>query len=256
MPTSRHERAARKSGYRTIAGLDEAGRGALFGPVFAAAVVLDPARPLRGLDDSKRLDPERRRVLALRIRERSIAWAIGASDAFEIDRVNILEASRLSMSRALACLPVACDYLLTDAIRLDVGLPQLPLIHGDALCRSIAAASILAKVARDAALEAWDRVFPEYGLAGNKGYGTPDHLEALRRFGPTPLHRFSFEPVRNACPRPLQSTGVSGSATGVTSTSTARGAYTAPATNASGAYTWSGYPRRVGFQQTELFACP
>lgn len=246
MPTSRHERAARKAGYRTIAGLDEAGRGALFGPVFAAAVVLDPARPLRGLDDSKRLDPERREVLALRIRERALAWAVGAADAFEIDRVNILEASRLSMSRALDRLPVGCDYLLTDAIRLDSGLPQLPLIHGDALCRSIAAASILAKVARDAALRAWDRVFPEYGLAHNKGYGTADHLEALHRIGPTPLHRFSFEPVRNACTRPLPASGVLGNASSADT----------PATNGSGAYTWMGYPRRAEFQQAELFACP
>jgi ribonuclease HII len=256
MPTSRHERAARKAGYRTIAGLDEAGRGALFGPVFAAAVVLDPARPLRGLDDSKRLDPERRQVLALRIRERARAWAVGAADAFEIDRVNILEASRLSMSRALGRMSVACDYLLIDAVRLDVSLPQLPLIHGDALCRSIAAASILAKVERDAALDAWDRVFPEYGLAHNKGYGTPDHLEALRRIGPTPLHRFSFAPVRNACPVPpllSDASGALGNASGAPSSANSG---LAPASNESGAYTWTGYPRRSPFQQTELFACP
>jgi ribonuclease HII len=246
MPTSRHERAARKAGYRTIAGLDEAGRGALFGPVFAAAVVLDPGRALRGLDDSKRLDPERREVLALRIRERALAWAVGASDAYEIDRVNILEASRLSMQRALERLSVICDYLLTDAVRLNTGLPQLPVIHGDALCRSIAAASILAKVERDAALRAWDRVFPEYGLARNKGYGTQDHLEALLRLGPTPMHRFSFEPVRDASPRPLLSNGVSYNATGVFT----------PASTASGVLTWSGYPRRSPFQQGELFACP
>src|SRR5580692_8154065 len=117
MPSSRHERAARQSGYRTIAGLDEAGRGALFGPVFAAAVVLDPDRPIRGLDDSKQLEPERRQVLAQRIRERALAWAVGAADAFEIDHVNILEASRLSMQRALERLSVTCDYLLIDALR-------------------------------------------------------------------------------------------------------------------------------------------
>lgn len=229
MPSSRHERAARQAGYRTIAGLDEAGRGALFGPVFAAAVVLDPARPIRGLDDSKLLEPERRQVLAHRIRERSIAWAVGAADAFEIDRLNILQASRLSMMRALERLSVTCDYLLIDAVRLDVGIAQLPLIHGDALCHSIAAASILAKVARDTALEAWDRVFPEYGFARHKGYSTPEHQEALRRNGPTPMHRFSFEPVREACTRafPVMS--------------------------------WPGYPRRAevdGETQAELFACP
>jgi ribonuclease HII len=198
MPSSRYERAARSAGYRTIAGLDEAGRGALFGPVFAAAVVLDPSRQIRGLDDSKELNPDRREVLAERIRERSLAWAVGASDAFEIDRVNILEASRLAMQRALASLAVVCDYLLLDAIRIATPLPQKPLIHGDGLSFSIAAASILAKTARDHALVRWDEVFPEYRLASNKGYGTRDHLEALDRLGPTTLHRFSFEPVRNA----------------------------------------------------------
>src|SRR5216684_959506 len=129
MPTSRHERAVRQAGYRMIAGLDEAGRGALFGPVFAAAVVLDPGRPIRGLDDSKQLLPERREVLAQRIRERAIAWAVGASDAFEIDRVNILEASRLAMKRAVERLGVRCEYLLIDAVRVEADLPQQPLIH-------------------------------------------------------------------------------------------------------------------------------
>lgn len=202
MPSSRYERAARSAGYRTIAGLDEAGRGALFGPVFAAAVVLDPARQIRGLDDSKELDPDRREVLAERIRERAVAWAVGAADPFEIDRVNILEASRLAMQRALARLNTVCDYLLLDAIRIASALPQEPLIHGDSLCFSIAAASILAKTARDRALTQWDQVFPEYRLASNKGYGTREHLEALDRLGPTTLHRFSFEPVRNSSRRP------------------------------------------------------
>jgi len=198
MPSSRYERAARSAGYRTIAGLDEAGRGALFGPVFAAAVVLDPARQIRGLDDSKELEPDRREVLAERIRERALAWAVGAADAFEIDRVNILEASRLAMQRALARLNIVCDYLLLDAIRIASSIPQKPLIHGDSLCFSIAAASILAKTERDRALRRWDVVFPEYRLASNKGYSTRAHLAALDRLGPTTLHRFSFEPVRNA----------------------------------------------------------
>jgi ribonuclease HII len=232
MPSSRHERAARKAGYQTIAGLDEAGRGALFGPVFAAAVILNPERPVRGLDDSKRLDPARRLVLAERVRERSLAWAVGAADAFEIDRVNILEASRLSMQRACARLPLRPDYLLIDAVRLNVAVAQRPLIGGDALCFSIAAASILAKVARDQALAAWDAVFPEYGLARHKGYGTADHLEALRRYGPTPLHRFSFEPVRHAAQ------------------------YAPPASIASGAMQWLGYPQPAAIPQIELFACP
>jgi ribonuclease HII len=205
MPTSRYERAARSAGYRSIAGLDEAGRGALFGPVFAAAVVLDPARPVRGLDDSKQLSAERRETLAARIRERAAGWALGAADAFEIDCINILEASRLAMQRAVAALnarlSVPCDYLLTDAMRVNVDLPQKPIVHGDARCFSIAAASILAKVARDAAMAQWDAVFPEFGFVRNQGYGTPDHLAALERAGPCALHRFSFAPVRMASRR-------------------------------------------------------
>lgn len=199
MPTSRHEQALRLRGYCAIAGVDEAGRGALFGPVFAAAVILNPARPIRGLDDSKVLLPERRAVLASRIRERACAWAVGAADAFEIDHYNILEASRRAMRRAITALSPACDSLLIDAVKLaDVDLPQRSLIHGDSRSFSIAAASILAKTARDAALVAWDTVFPGFGLASNKGYSTPDHLAALRSLGPTSLHRFSFEPVRLA----------------------------------------------------------
>jgi len=225
MPTSRYERAARKAGYRVIAGLDEAGRGSLFGPVFAAAVVLHPDRPIRGLDDSKALLPERREVLARRIRERALAWAVGAADAFEIDRINIYQASLAAMKRALAALTAACDYLLLDAVKLDVPMEQKSLIHGDALSFSIAAASILAKTHRDAALREWDAVFPEYGLAGNKGYSTTDHLAALERLGPTSVHRFSFEPVRRSSrsPYPL----------------------------------WTGYPEaEPETTQGELFACP
>jgi ribonuclease HII len=199
MPSSRYERAARAAGYRSIAGVDEAGRGALFGPVFAAAVVLDPSRQIRGLDDSKQLDADRRAVLADRIRERAAAWAVAGADAYEIDRVNILQASRLAMKRAVERLRTASDFLLIDAITVDLPLSQRAIIHGDSLSFSIAAASILAKTARDAALAQWDQVFPAYGFSRNKGYGTPDHLAALEQFGPTTLHRFSFEPVRNAC---------------------------------------------------------
>lgn len=197
MPTSRYERALLRAGFGAVAGVDEAGRGALFGPVFAAAVVLDPERPIRGLDDSKQLPPERREVLAQRIQERARAWAVGAAGAFEIDRWNILQASKLAMRRAVEQIAGRCDHLLIDAIRIDFGLPQTPIIQGDAKSFSIAAASILAKVSRDRALTAWSEVFPQYCLAQNKGYGTEDHLAALDRFGPTPLHRFSFEPVRN-----------------------------------------------------------
>ena len=201
MPTSRHEKALRLVGFTAIAGVDEAGRGALFGPVFAAAVILDPDRPIRGLNDSKQLSPERREVLALRIHERAKAWAVGAADAFEIDHCNILEASRRAMQRAIAQLTPSADSLLIDFVKLSNPLPQRNLVRGDSVSFSIAAASILAKTARDRAIAAWDAVFPEFGLASNKGYSAPCHLEALRRLGPTPLHRFSFEPVRAADPR-------------------------------------------------------
>lgn len=190
------ERQARSKGYVRIAGADEAGRGALFGPVFAAAVVLPKDRPIRGLNDSKLLEPAEREKLSREIRERAEAWAVTAADAFEIDRWNILEASRQALGRAVRALNPPCDYLLVDAVRLDWPGPQLPLVHGDARSRSIAAASILAKVARDECMARWDAVFPEYGLAKNKGYPTPDHLAALQSHGPTFLHRFSYAPVR------------------------------------------------------------
>jgi ribonuclease HII len=180
-----------------IAGLDEAGRGSLFGPVVAAAVVLDPRRRIPGLDDSKKLSAERREVLAGRIRERALAWAIGEVDAGRIDAWNIYQASRQAMMTAIARLPFAPDYLLVDAVTLELHIEQKSLIHGDARSVSIAAASILAKVERDRQLEEYDRQFPGYGLARHKGYATPEHLEALRRHGPTPLHRFSFAPVRD-----------------------------------------------------------
>jgi ribonuclease HII len=190
------ERRARAKGYLRIAGADEAGRGALFGPVYAAAVVLSPDRPIRGLNDSKLLAPAEREALAPLIRERACAWAVAWADSSEIDRWNILEASRLALRRAVLALDPPSDYLLVDFVRLDWPGPQQPLIHGDARSRSIAAASILAKVARDECMVRWDAVFPEYGLARNKGYPTPDHLAALDLHGPASLHRFSYAPVR------------------------------------------------------------
>ena len=192
------ERQARALGYARIAGADEAGRGALFGPVFAAAVVLSPDRPIRGLNDSKLVEPAERQALSRQIRERAAAWAVAAAGCFEIDRLNLLEASRLALLGAVVSLDPPCDYLLVDFVRVDWPGPQLPLVHGDARSRSIAAASILAKVARDQCMALWDAVFPEYGLAGNKGYPTPDHRAALNRCGPTFLHRFSYAPVRAA----------------------------------------------------------
>ena len=195
---SRFEREARKLGWMRIAGLDEAGRGALFGPVVAAAVILNPKRRIVGLDDSKKLSPERRAELAPRIRAHAIAWAVAEVDAQRIDAWNIYQASRQAMTAALMQLSVQPDYLLIDAMQLDVMIEQKSLIKGDARSVSIAAASILAKTHRDARMEAWDAIYPQYGLARHKGYATPDHLEALRQFGPSPLHRHSFAPVRDA----------------------------------------------------------
>jgi ribonuclease HII len=194
---AKFERDAHSRGYRLVAGLDEAGRGCLFGPVYAAAVILSPDRSIRGLNDSKLLEPERRKELAVLIRERAVAWAVASADASEIDRINIYQASRLAMKRAVEQLPVRADFLLVDALEVDLPVPQQALIHGDARCRSIAAASILAKVDRDECMCSWDQVFPQYGFARHKGYGTPEHTKALDAYGPTSLHRFSFEPVRS-----------------------------------------------------------
>jgi ribonuclease HII len=195
------EREARARGFSLVAGADEAGRGSLFGPVFAAAVILDPDRPVRGLRDSKELDAARREELDREIRARALAWAVGSVDAFVIDRINIYWASCLAMERAVAQLAAQPEYLLLDAVRLDVPLPQQRVVHGDAKCQAIAAASILAKVRRDACMRDWDEVYPQYGLRRHKGYTTEEHLGALACYGPTLYHRYSFEPVRTACPR-------------------------------------------------------
>jgi ribonuclease HII len=196
--SSRFERAARKLGWTRIAGLDEVGRGALFGPVVAAAVILNPKRRIVGLDDSKQLTADRRVTLAQRIQEHALAWAVAEADAQRIDAWNIYQASRQAMTLALEQLVIAPDYLLLDAIHLDVMIEQKSLIKGDCKSVSIAAASILAKTHRDARMQEWDAIYPQYGLARHKGYATADHLEALRQHGPTPLHRYSFAPVREA----------------------------------------------------------
>ena len=190
------ERELRARGFAAVAGVDEVGRGSLFGPVMAAAVVLAPERPIRGLNDSKQIEPDFRETLAERIRERAVCWAIAAVDAATIDSINIYQASRLAMRLAVSRLNPAPDFLLTDAVPIDLPLPQRALIKGDARCHAIAAASIIAKVYRDACMRVWDEVFPAYGLASHKGYATPEHCKALAEFGPTPLHRLSFDPVR------------------------------------------------------------
>ncbi len=196
--TLNFEKRAWAAGAGHVAGVDEVGRGSLFGPVVAAAVILDPAHRIRGLRDSKLLPAARREELALLIRQHCIAWAVAAVDSARIDQINIYQASRLAMLHAVQQLAPAASYLLVDAVRLDCELPQRAIIHGDALSASIAAASILAKVERDRMISAWDPVLPMYGLASNKGYCTPRHLAALREHGPSPLHRQSFSPVWSA----------------------------------------------------------
>jgi ribonuclease HII len=196
--TRRIEESVRRMGFVSIAGVDEAGRGCLFGPVFAAAVILNPGRPIPGLADSKTLVPDRRKALSALIRERAAAWSLGTASAAEIDRINIREASRLAMRRAVEALNPACDYLLVDALSIDWPVPQQALIRGDARVSAIAAASILAKVDRDACISSLALEFPGYALDRHKGYPTAEHREALFRLGPTPLHRRSYAPVREA----------------------------------------------------------
>lgn len=185
-------------GYLRVAGADEAGRGSLFGPVYAAAVILNPDAPVAGLADSKVLTPERRQRLADEIRTRAAAWTVASVDAMDIDRINIYQASRLAIRRAIEGLRPAPDFLLIDALTIDLDLPQEGIIKGDSKVASIAAASILAKTGRDAWVEGADHDYPGYGLARHKGYPTPEHLEALSRLGPSPLHRRSYAPVRAA----------------------------------------------------------
>jgi len=193
--TTRFEAQAWSAGAKLVAGTDEVGRGSLFGPVVAGAVILDPNYRIRGLRDSKLLPEARREQLAERIRQHSIAWAVAAVDVGRIDQINIYHASRLAMVEAVARLGVRPDHLLIDAMKIDFDCAQTAIIHGDALSASIAAASILAKVERDAMIRAWDPVYPVYGLASNKGYYTRQHILGLRRHGPSPMHRQSFAPV-------------------------------------------------------------
>ena len=195
---TRFERDGWKQGYCSIAGVDEVGIGSLFGPVVAAAVILDRARPIRGLNDSKQLTPEAREDFSEKIRNSALAWAVGMVDAAEIDRINIYQAALLAMKKAVLALSLPPDFLLVDARRLSLDIPQTSIIKGDAQSVSIAAASIVAKVERDAMMCEWDRVYPQYGLASHKGYPTPAHKKALREWGPTPLHRSSYAPVRSA----------------------------------------------------------
>jgi ribonuclease HII len=190
------ENAARRSGALRIAGLDEVGRGPMFGPVVAAAVILPQRCRLQGLTDSKQLTEKQRNEFDTTIRACALAWSVAAVDVETIDRINIRRASLLAMRMAVEQLALAPDYLLIDGCdTIDYSCPQQAVVQGDATSFSIAAASVLAKVHRDRLLVELDAVYPGYGLARHKGYCSPEHLEALARLGPTPLHRKSYQPV-------------------------------------------------------------
>ena len=192
-PDERYENELREMGYRSICGVDEAGRGPLSGPVDAAACILPEGCVIAGLNDSKKLTPKQRDRLFDEIKEVAVAYAIGQASPEEIDELNILNATMLAMHRAIDGLPVKADFALIDGnCARGFDLPHKTVISGDALSVSIAAASILAKVTRDRICLENDREYPEYGFAKHKGYGTKDHMDALRRLGPCPLHRRSF----------------------------------------------------------------
>ena len=180
-----------------LAGVDEVGRGPLAGPVVAAAVILDPERPIEGLKDSKKLTERRREVLAVQIRERALAWSLGRAEVHEIDEINILQASLLAMQRAVAGLALAPELVLVDGNRCpQLDYPSQAVIKGDALVPAISAASIIAKVSRDHEMTELDGSYPGYGLAKHKGYPSKAHLEALQTLGVSPVHRRSYAPVR------------------------------------------------------------
>lgn len=191
------EDQARSEGFRFIAGVDEVGRGCLAGPVVAGACVLDREKPVpEGLNDSKKLTANRRAEIAEELRANAVAFAVGVVEADEIDRINILEATKLAMIKAISALKPAPDHLLIDALQLkQSSLPQKAIIKGDAISYSIAAASVIAKTYRDDLMCEYDSEYPQYGFAGHKGYGAAVHLEALRLHGPCPLHRLSFRGV-------------------------------------------------------------
>ena len=186
------ERELLASGARLIGGMDEAGRGPLAGPVVAAAVIMPLDCPIEGVDDSKQVSEKKRERLYDEIIDKAIAYKIVAVDEKVIDEINILNATKRAMTECVAGLSVRPDIVLVDAVKLALEVPTKAIIKGDALSYSIAAASILAKVYRDRLMRAYDEQYPEYGFAKHKGYGTKDHIEALRTYGPTPIHRRTF----------------------------------------------------------------
>lgn len=180
-----------------IAGIDEVGRGCIVGPVVAAAVILDPDKPIVGLTDSKKLSEKKRSLLAAEIRAKALCWAVARAEASEIDRINILQATFVAMQRAFSQLSIRPDYVMVDGNRLpDIDCPAEAVVGGDALIAEISAASILAKVARDEEMATLDRFYPGYGFAVHKGYPTKAHLAALAQLGITPQHRRSYAPVK------------------------------------------------------------
>ena len=201
-PTEEFEQEARRCGFRRIAGMDEAGRGPLAGPVVAAAVILPVRCCLAGVDDSKQLSARERDLLYSTILKRAVGVGVGSATPQEIDRMNILEATRLAMRRAVADLHPPPDYVLIDAVTLPyLDLPIRPVIKGDALSLSIAAASIVAKVTRDRLMTEYHQSYPLYNFLSHKGYGTEEHLDRLARYGPCPIHRRTFAPVVDAISR-------------------------------------------------------
>ncbi|MBP1762780.1 MAG: RNase, partial [Firmicutes bacterium] len=192
------ENMAYNDGFQMIAGTDEVGRGPLAGPVAAAAVILPQDFYLEGVNDSKALSDKKRRELVNQIKQGAVSWAVALLSPQFIDRENILNASREAMRLAVQALRPAPDFLLVDAIKIpDLQIRQLPIIKGDSLSISIACASIIAKVERDEAMQSYDLMYPQYGLGRHKGYATREHLLALQEFGPSPIHRRSFEPVKS-----------------------------------------------------------
>jgi ribonuclease HII len=193
----RVEREFWREGLTRIAGVDEVGVGPLAGPVVAAAVIVPPDMNLRGVDDSKLLTATLREELARQIQECALGVGIGIVEVSDIDRLNIYHAALEAMRRAVEALPVSPEHIVVDARRIpNVTIPQTPLINGDARCYSVAAASIVAKVARDRLMRALHELYPQYGFRENMGYGTPRHLAAIDQYGPSPVHRRSFAPVR------------------------------------------------------------
>ena len=195
----RYEKELYQAGYQTIAGIDEVGRGPLAGPVVAAAVILPPGCKIKGLNDSKKIPKKKHQDIYQAVMDKALAVGIGLMDSEIIDQVNIYEATKLAMKEALSKLRLKSDYLLIDAMKLGVDIPQESIIKGDANSLSIAAASIVAKVTRDKLMTDYDKEFPGYDFAQNAGYGTKSHLQGLEQNGVTPIHRKTFEPVKSMC---------------------------------------------------------